>query len=107
MAQNAVSWGRKRHQWRFRRRGGLSSPFGAYAPTRGKETARRGRLARRKLRSTNYGGVFVEKGTEKYTIGTEVGRKCVMFGELSGCQIGLVLGKTRLPDRARTRPRVR
>ena len=25
-------------------------------------------------------GVFLEKGTEKYTIGTEVGCKCVMFG---------------------------
>ncbi len=39
-------------------------------------------------------GVFAEKGTKKYTIGTEVGRKYVMFEELSGCQIAMVLGKT-------------
>jgi len=55
------------------------SPAPAYAPNAGRETApaRANRLPNCERQITD--GVFVEKGTERYTVGTEVGRKCVMF----------------------------
>jgi hypothetical protein len=75
----------------------MLSPSAAFGPTRG-TTCKPGvanRLPNCDRQITE--GVFAEKGTEKYTIGTEVGGKCVMFEELSGCPIAVVLGKTHLP----------
>jgi hypothetical protein len=50
---------------------------------------------------------FSSKKVPKSTrLGTEVGRKCVMFEELSRCQIVVVLGKTRLRAAPGHRPMV-
>ena len=64
------------------------------APTRETKTARCGQPAP-ELREGKFAeGVFVEEGTEKYTIGTEVGRKCLISGEMEGTFNRRVFGKT-------------
>jgi hypothetical protein len=63
------------------------------ALTRGMKTARRGQPAP-ELRQANYGGVFLEKGTEKYTIGTERSPNCLIRGGFCASPNREVLGKT-------------
>jgi hypothetical protein len=77
----------------------MFSPCAAYAPTRGTAFQPGAANRFRDCGAQITEGVFIEKGTEKVHVWYRSSGMCVMFGGLSGCQVGLVSGKTRFGPR--------